>query len=163
MLINVKKHLFFPLLSLSVLVASALACPVGSGPSIAEPPPTDTPTTVPVPSELPDFAIVGYWREPAESLVVQPNTPVYYHIQVTNQGNASYTGFVLVGGPGSGGFNDLMPGQTKEAFVEFLVYLPDYGGKASDIYFTVDPDNIITEADETNNTLGPLTVIYGGG
>ena len=165
-----KQHLRIPLFALLILIAPALACGGSSNQSststpASEPTAPDSPTATAAPSELPDFAITGYWRDPAEPLAVPPNTTVYFHIQVKNLGKAPYSPFVRVQGPGnySGGFAGLMPGETKEAVVEFIVYLPDHGGTARDIYFTVDPDNVTPETNETNNRLGPLTVIYGGG
>ena len=82
-----------------------------------------------------------------------------------NQGSAPYSQYVRVQGPGnySGGFPGLMPGETNEAVVELSVYLPAQGGTVPDIYFTVDPDNVTTKTNDANNTLGPLTVVYGGG
>lgn len=160
---HTKKALFIPLFVLSIFIALALACNGGSGGSAPTQPPTDTPTTVPVARELPDFAIVGYWREPDESIPAQPNTPVYFHIQVTNRGSANYYHYIVVSGPGnvSGGFNELMAGETKEAVVEFIAYGDSI--TVSNMYFTVDPDNVTEEEREDNNKLGPLTVIYGGG
>jgi hypothetical protein len=164
-----RRRLRIPLLALVLAMAPASACDGDSeqsatGTPASTPKPAGTATSAPA-AALPDFAITGYWRDPAAQLPVPPNTTVYFHIQVTNQGSAPYGQFVAVRGPGnySGGFSGLQPGETKEAVVELVVYLPPEGGTARDIYFTVDPDNVTKEANETNNTLGPLTVVYGGG
>ena len=156
-------------LALSVLTVSVLASCGDSGPSpttshvpASAPPPPQGPATAP--ASLPDFAITGYLRDPAEGQLVIPGTKVNFHIKVTNKGSGAYGQFVAVRGPGnySGGFSGLMPGETKEATVELGVSMPG-GGTVRDIYFTVDPDNVAAESNEANNTLGPLMVKYGGG
>ena len=164
-----RRRLRISLLALVLAMAPASACDGDSeqsatGTPASTPKPAGPATSAPA-AALPDFAITGYWRDPAAQLPVPPNTTVYFHIQVMNQGSAPYGQFVAVRGPGnySGGFSGLQPGETKEAVVELVVYLPPQGGTAGDIYFTVDPDNVMVEANETNNTLGPLTVVYGGG
>jgi hypothetical protein len=163
-----SRRLRIPLPALAIVIGSVAAWSCGPSPTPSNTPPSEPPTAEPAsagapPPALPDFAITGYWRDPAEPLPVPPGSKVYFHIKVTNLGTAPYGGYVVVQGPGnySGGFNGLVPGETKEAVVEFVVRLTN--GTVSGNYFLVDPDNIAAELNETNNTLGPLTVVYGDG
>jgi hypothetical protein len=89
-------RLRIPLFALMLLMAPASACDgVSEQSSTSTPASKPTipagPTTTTPPSELPDFAITGYWRDPAEQLSVPPNTTVYFHIQVTTSAPTAHS------------------------------------------------------------------------
>jgi subtilase family serine protease len=80
---------------------------------------------------------------------------------VGNRGNAAWDGYIVVQGPGNaqGGFRGLRPGESKEATV------PLHAGSSGqitvgNIYFRVDPDNIMRELNESNNQAGPFSVTF---
>ena len=141
-----------------VVLLGAVSCDDGDGGS-TPPPPTTTsppPPPPPPPPALPDLVITQVSRTP--SGVVAPGTTCRFSVSVRNRGEAAYGGRIVVSGPGnySGGFNGLEPGQTKVATVEYPVHSP--GATYSGIVFTVDPDNVIKESDEANNSSGEHSI-----
>lgn len=150
---------------LALLVASttiaAVACS-SSPPPPARPAPTGATVTPSAtgPQKLPDFKIVDYSREPVEPVRVTSGSTVRFHIHVKNVGDADYSYAIDVEGPGgSRGLSGLKVGETKEAILEWQPVCSSGSGETTyTITFTVDPDNVTPEKNETNNTYGPRTL-----
>lgn len=139
----------------------ALSCNDGSGSRQPPPPPpspsrTPSPQPPPPPPALPDLVIASSSRDCGP--IVTPGTSCRFSFVVMNRGKAPYAGYIVVSGPGnvSGGFSGgLGPGETKTAIVDYPFYSR---GATYTFHFTVDPDNVIQESDETNNTSATFTV-----
>lgn len=115
----------------------------------------DTGTT----EALPDLVIVSVSRTPSDP--VPPGTTVQFSVTVQNRGNGGYPARIVVAGPGnySGSFDGLSAGQSKVARIGYPVHSPNatYGG----LRFTVDPDNVIRESNETNNSSREFSIRTG--
>ena len=144
----------------------------------ARPPLAPTPTPTP---GKPDLAITAFgFTGPTPSSVPKPscdpNAVVYtFAVTVTNQGTGPSPSSASLGGkplltvmaqdrPGWGAsvpLPEIGAGKsaTVSADVLYLAADPPYMVMANHPFLaTVDPDNVIDEADETNNTKGPLTM-----
>ena len=100
------------------------------------------------PPKLPDLVIWSGSLSPGG--FVSPGTKCTFTFEVRNIGLENYAGAIMVGGPGiaAKGFSGLDKGETKEAVVHFTAHSR---GAKYELRFTVDPDNVITESDESNN------------
>ncbi len=159
-----------------------------SGPSAAQktkapvPPPTAAVTATPVPAsgradlQVTAFTFTGPTESGNPKPTCEPGTVVYsFAVTVSNLGtgpspsSASLGGKALLGvaaqdRAGWGATVPLpaiAPGKTANvsADVLYLAAEPAYMVKANHPFLaTVDPGNLVAEADETNNTKGPLTM-----
>jgi len=98
--------------------------------------------------KLPDMVIWSGSRSPGG--IVSPGTKCTFTFEVRNIGQESYNGTIMLGGPGiaAKGFSGLDKGETKEATVNFTAASR---GAKYELRFTVDPDNVIRESNESNN------------
>ncbi len=167
-------------------LAFALAASLAAAPALAQkrPAKTPAPTAVPAPAPTPgkpDLQITafGFSGPTANSVpkpTCEPNTVVYsFLVAVTNAGTGPSPSSAALGGKplltvasqDRAGWQanvplpEIGPGKTVNATADvlFLAADPAYMVKANHPFLaTVDPGNLVDEADETNNTKGPLTM-----
>jgi hypothetical protein len=171
-------------LAVSLWVASLAA----SSPALAQkkparaaaPAPTATAAPTPTPGK-PDLAVTAFgFAGPTANTVpkptCEPNTVVYsFAVVVTNQGTGPSPSSASLGGKplltvaaqdragwqAKVALPEIAAGKsvTVNADVLFLAADPAYMVKANHPFLaTADPDNLVDEADESNNTRGPLTM-----
>ncbi len=139
------------------------------------------PAQKPEPAGKPDLVITsfGFTGPTATSVpkaTCEPNTVVYaFSVVVTNAGAAPSPSSASLGGKpllavmaqdrAGWGANvalpEIAPGKTAtvSADVPFLLADPSYMVRANHPFLaTLDPQNAVDEADETNNTKGPLVM-----
>lgn len=109
------------------------------------------------PPELPDFIITGVRVNPPGPIVA-PGTKCKLSFTVRNQGRGDWHGNVRVSVAGNfGGMitGGLRAGQSKVAVASYPVY-----SRGATVRFTgtVDPDNVIKEAREDNNSSRVVTI-----
>ena len=166
--------------TLVVVAAVLLAAPALAQKKPVRPAPTPTVAPTPTPGK-PDLVITafGFTGPTANSVpkpTCDPRTVVYsFAVTVTNQGTGSSPSSASLGGKAlvtvaaqdragwgaSVPLPEIAPGTstTVNADVLFLDAEPVYMVKANHPFLaTVDPDNLVAETDETNNTKGPLTM-----
>jgi hypothetical protein len=162
-----------------VLAALAAALPA-SAQKKPRPAPTRTVTPAPTPGK-PDLAVTAFgFTGPTANTVprptCEPNTVVYsFAVTVANQGTGPSPSSASLGGrplltvaaQDRAGWAVSVPlpeiaagkAATVNVDVLFLAADPPYMIKANHPFLaTVDPDNLVDEADETNNTKGPVTM-----
>jgi len=100
------------------------------------------------PPTLPDLVILSASVSPDG--ILAPGTVCTFKFQVKNIGQGDYPYYIVVGAPGgqTGGFQGLNAGETKEATLTQTYYSR---ATTYEFSFTVDPDNVIKESDESNN------------
>lgn len=108
----------------------------------------------------PDLCILNVRQFPP-NVVPKPNK-VFFEILVGNKGQSPCRGAIRVSGP-DGVWSTIPPlgprqSQTIRLPLNFRASGPGRTTIGS-IYFQVDPDNCISESNETNNSAGPFTVI----
>lgn len=159
---DIKKHLLIPLLVLSILLASALACVNGASTPYAEPP-TPTPITPP----LPDLVLLdiilksgpqpgNYEDEVIINTVVQNRGAnatqgfnVWCEFRCREEPNWSPTYFSGMNLP-----NGLGGGQTVTLGDDSWLSLSECPFRGSRTFSCqVDVEDYVKESDETNNTL----------
>lgn len=167
----------------SFLLCAALLA--AAGPAVAQkkksPAPAPAATATPVPAGKPDLQVTAFaFTGPTESGVpkptCEPGTVVYsFAVTVSNLGpgpspsSASLGGKALLGvvaqdraGWGASvPLPAIAPGKAATVSVDvlFLAAEPAYMVKANHPFLaTADPENLVAESDETNNTKGPLTM-----
>lgn len=167
-------------LALAVVLVSGASALAQKKPARPTPRPTAAPAATPTPGK-PDLAVTAFgFTGPTASSVPKPscdpNAVVYsFAVTVTNQGTGPSPSSGSLGGkplltvmaqdrPGWGasvGLPEIGAGKSVNVSADVL-YLgadPPYMVKANHPFLaTVDPDNLVDEADETNNTKGPLTM-----
>ncbi len=165
--------------TLVVVAALLLAMPALAQKKPARPAgPTATPAPTP---GKPDLVVSAFgFSGPTENSSPKPTcdagTVVYrFSVTVTNQGTGPSPSSASLGGkpllavaaqdkPGWGArvaLPEIPPGKsvTATADVPYLAADPTYMVKANHPFLaTADPDNLVAESDETNNTKGPLTM-----
>jgi hypothetical protein len=168
------------------MLAFALAASLAATPALAQKrtakpqAPTAAPAPTPTPGK-PDLAVTGFgFAGPTTTTVpkptCEPNTVVYsFAVIVTNLGTGPSPSsaslgskpLVTVAAQDRAGWEaavplpEIAPGKsaTVTADILFLAADPAYMVKANHPFLaTVDPANLVDEADETNNTKGPLTM-----
>jgi hypothetical protein len=168
------------------MLTLALCGSLAATPALAQKKParTPAPTAVPTPSPTPgkpDLQITafGFSGPTANSVpkpACEPNTVVYsFLVVVTNAGTGPSPSSAALGGrplltvaaQDRAGWQVSLPlpeipaGKTVSttADILFLAAEPAYMVKANHPFLaTVDPAGLVDEADETNNTKGPLTM-----
>jgi hypothetical protein len=170
-------------LALGLALSAALAAaPAAAQKKGAKPAPTPTAAPAPTPTPgKPDLQITafGFSGPTANSVpkpTCEPNTVVYsFLVVVTNAGTGPSPSSAALGGKplltvaaqDRAGWQISLPlpeipaGKTTSttADILFLAADPAYMVKANHPFLaTVDPGNLVDEADETNNTKGPLTM-----
>jgi hypothetical protein len=142
--------------------------------------PTSAPTLTPTPGK-PDLVITAFgFTGPTPASVpkpsCEPNTVVYsFAVTVSNQGTGPSPSSASLGGRAllnvmaqdRAGWGASVPlpeiaagkSTTVNADVPYLAADPAYMVKANHPFVaTADPDNLVAETDEANNTKGPLTM-----
>ena len=122
------------------------------------------------------FSFSGPTMNSVPKPTCEPNTAVYsFLVSVTNAGTGPSPSSASLGSKplltvasqdragwsASVPLPEIAPGKTVTATADvlFLAADPPYMGKANHPFLaTVDPGNLIDEADESNNTKGPLTM-----
>ena len=151
---KIRAFLRIMLILMACLIVSS--CGGGSGSNSATeplPPATSQP--------VPDLMITSVTWEP-NSALVPPQTTVRFAIEVENRGSASASTTIVVTGPGnySGAIiGGLQPGETKTASIDYPVVSPLATYTMS---FTVDPDNVIAESNDSNNQSRQITIQTSG-
>ena len=170
----------------ALVLVEAFAASASPAPAQKKPAPTRAlaPTKTPAPTPtlgkadlvITAFGFVGPTANSVPKPTCGPNTVVYgFAVTVTNQGAGPSPSSASLGGkplltvmaqdrPGWGAslpLPEIAAGTsvTVNADVLFLTADPPYMVKANHPFLaSVDPDNAVEEADETNNTRGPLTM-----
>lgn len=172
---------------LAPLVLAALAALAAFSPALAQKKsakPGRTPVAAPAPTPTPgkpDLAIAAFdftgpTANSAPKPACEPNTVVYsFSVTVANRGSGPSPSSASLGGRAlltvaaqdRAGWAARVPlpaiaagkSATVSADVLFLSPNSAYMVRANHPFLaTVDPDNLVDEADETNNTKGPLTM-----
>lgn len=111
-----------------------------------------------------DLAIVNVWREPSGPIMgtTGASPPVYFFVEIWNNSLAAYDRAIAVRGQGNAteAVIGLGAGETKVLRLPLLFTSSAVSGTVSNIFFELDPDNIIKEIDETNNVAGPFSLQY---
>ena len=171
----------------TLAIALALCAALGAAPAAAQrkpAKPAPTPTAAPAPTPTPgkpDLQVTAFgFAGPTSNTVpkpsCEPNTVVYsFAVVVTNAGTGPSPSSASLGGKplltvaaqdragwmASVPLPEIAAGKsvTVNADVLFLAADPAYMVKANHPFLaTADPGNLVDEADETNNTKGPLTM-----
>lgn len=176
-----KRRLLVPFALAFAALAAALPAGAQKKPARARPtatpaPPAPTPTPGRPDLAITAFGFVGPTANSVPKPPCDPNTVVYsFAVTVTNQGtgpspsSASLGGKALLtvaaqdraGWTASVALPEIGAGKsaTVNADVLFLAADPPYMVKANHPFLaTVDPDNLVVETDDANNTKGPLTM-----
>jgi hypothetical protein len=108
----------------------------------------------------PDLVIISARQFP-RGAILSKASPIYFELRVANRGSAPYGGTVLVQGWGGvrHDFQGLGPGESKSVRLPLAIRASGPGRtKIDNIFFRVDPYNVVAEVDESNNTIGPFAV-----
>lgn len=165
-----------------VLAAFAFAPPAAAQKTPARLPRTPTAAPAPAPaSGKPDLVVSGFaFTGPSETSspkpTCAPDTVVYrFSVTVTNQGSGPSPSSASLGGRAllsvvaqdRAGWGASVPlpeiaagkSASVSADIPFLTADPAYMVKANHPFLaTADPDALVVESDESNNTKGPLTM-----
>ncbi len=168
------------------LAFSLAASLVAAAPALAQKKPAKTPVPTAAPAPMPTpgkpdllittFSFSGPTANSVPKPTCEPNTVVYsFLVVVTNAGTGPSPSSASLGGKplltvasqdragwqASLPLPEIAPGKTVSATVDvlFLAADPAYMVKVNHPFLaTADPGNLVDEADETNNTKGPLTM-----